>query len=155
MCFIHHVLHPDFLVGGGKRAGEDDVGAVVADRFVHDVEQGFRDGLVCGLVDEELAIGPLRVGIEGQDVDAAVAGFPDEGRHRLRIVGGHADHVVLLGDPGFEHADLAVVRRFGRAVERHLDVQLAAGFASPLLKGIEVGNAGQLGHQTDPDLAAA
>src|SRR5215212_5912119 len=152
VLLLHALLHrlePGNLVGGGERAGHDQELTLATGLLGHDVHQLVADGLEGRLVHEDLAGVLGHVGVPGPGLDAGVTGLLHRGGEGVGVVGGDRDGAALLLDPLLDHLRLERGLGLGRPVVDELDVQLPCRLLGPLLGGVEVRYADQLGHHAD------
>ena len=107
------------------------------------------DGLEGGLVDEDVPGVGRDVGVPGAGGDAGVARLLHRGREGVGVVGGDGDGVALLLDELLDHLRLQRGLGLRRPVVDQLDVQLLGRLLGPLLGGVEVRDADELGHHAD------
>ena len=152
---LHH-LDPGVLVGRVGRRREDRDLAGAADLLRDQLELLGGDALGGGLVDEQVAALRVGVGVEGDDLDARVAGLADGVTDRLRVVGRDDEPVgTLLGDRVDEgHLAGGVVAGLGTdLLDRRAD--LLGRRLRPAGAGVEVGVAEVLGEHGEGHVAAA
>ena len=145
-----HQLYPGILVGGVGAGREDRDLALVTDLLGNHVDLALGDTFGRGLVDEQVAVLRLGVGVEGDDLRTGIASFVERVTDGLGVIGRDDERIDALLGRGVDERHLAVGAGLLRSDLGELATELGDGLLAAGIAGVEVRVAqvlGQEGHR--------